>query len=77
MPKVYTTEKNILNYNKELNRSIDLETKVTSILEFMAMPIIPRKYNNYQVCIFVLGFYTNKMKLYINKKMIPQYCKSN
>ena len=35
------------------------------MLEFMVLPMIPRKYNNYLMYKFVLGFYTNTIKLYI------------
>ena len=35
----------------------------------MVWPIIPSKYDNYLVYKFVLGFYTNTMKLYIIKNM--------
>ena len=60
-----------MNCNEGLNRSIDLKTKITTILDFMVWPMISRKYENYLVYKFVLGFYKNAMKLYIIKNMDP------
>ena len=39
----------------------------------MVLPMIPRKYKNYLVYKFVLGFYTNTMKLYIKKRIHRYY----